>query len=178
MLPLDSPRWTTLNASPGGSGAQAARLLQAIRAGAICEFGELYHQCCHQLTVGEVAYAVIPHVIDVARNLSVRERIAPLGIAGTVAACRMAFPSQAPPIPGDLRADFEGSSQSALQMATEALCERNWRRGEVVELLGVVAAYQGHCDLALHLFLHGGSDHDLSCPECGEYIRYREGAEA
>jgi hypothetical protein len=41
----------------------------------------------------------------------------------------------------------------------------------------VVAALQGHCDLAIHLFLHGGSDYDLHCPECGEYIRWRENAE-
>jgi hypothetical protein len=32
--------------------------------------------------------------------------------------------------------------------------------------------------LAIHLFLHGGSDDDLNCPECGEYIRWREGTEA
>jgi hypothetical protein len=62
-------------------------------------------------------------------------------------------------------------------MATEALGEKGWRRGEVVELLGVVAALQGNCDLAIHLFLHGGTDCDLHCPECGEYIRWREGAE-
>jgi hypothetical protein len=62
-------------------------------------------------------------------------------------------------------------------MATAALAVPGWRRGEVLELLGVVAAFQGNCDLAIHLFLHGGSDYDLQCPECGEYIRWREGAE-
>lgn len=178
MLSFDSPRWATLNASPGGSGALAARLLQAIRAGAVGELGELYHQCCHQLTVGEVAYAAVPHVIDIARGLLPRGRVLPLVIAGTVAACRTAFPSQAPPIPDDLRADYEASAGPALQMATAALAEPGWRRGEVVELLGVVAAFQGHCDLAIHLFLHGRSDDDLHCPECGEYLRWREGAEA
>lgn len=177
MLPLNSPRWATLKASPGGSGALAAELLRAIRAGALSEFGELYHQCCHQLTVGEVAYAVVPHVIDIARGLPARERLEPLGIAGTVAACCRAFPSEVPPIPDDLRADYEASAQPALQLATTTLNEIGWRRGEVVELLAVVAACQGHCDLAIHLFLHGGSDHDLHCPECGEYIRWREGAD-
>jgi hypothetical protein len=176
MLALDSPRWATLKASAGGSGALAARLLQAIRAGAVSEFGELYHQCCHQLGVGEVAYAAVPHVIDIARGLPVRERVEPLVIAGTVAACCAAFPSETPPIPDDLRADYEASARPAHLMATAALGETVWRRGEVVELLGVVAAFQAHCDLAIHLFLHGGSDYDLSCPECGEYIRWREGA--
>jgi hypothetical protein len=99
-------------------------------------------------------------------------------MAGTVAACRAAFPSRTPPVPEDLRTDYEASARPALQMATAALSEPGWRRGETVELLGVVAAFQGHCDLALHLFLHGGSDYDLHCAECGEYIRWREGAEA
>jgi hypothetical protein len=176
MLSLDSPRWAMLKASPGGSGALTARLLQAIRAGAVSEFGELYHQCCHQLTVGEVAYAAVPHVIDIARGLPVRGQVEPLGIAGTVAACCAAFPSQAPRIPDDLRADYEASARPALLLATAALSQVGWRRGEGVELLGVVAAFQGHCDLAIHLFLHGGSDDDLHCPECGKYIRWREGA--
>ena len=175
MLALDSPRWATLKASPGGSGALAARLLQAIRLGALNEFGELYHQCCHQLDVGEVAYAVVPHIIDIARSLPVRKRVEPLGIVGSVAACCTAFPSQSSPVPDDLRTDYAASSRPALLMATAALSETGWRRGEVLELIAVVAAIQGHCDLAIHLFLHGGSDHDLHCPECGEYIRWREG---
>lgn len=174
MLSLESPRWAALRSSPGGSGASAARLLRDIRSGAGDDFGELYHQCCHQLGVGEVAYAVVPHAIDIARARPVRARVLPLVIAGTVAACCAAFPSQTPPVPDDLRADYDGAAGPALVMAAGAVAEPGWRRGEVVELLGVVAAFQGHCDLAIHLLLHGGSDHDLSCPECGEYIRWRE----
>jgi hypothetical protein len=178
MVPLDSPRWATLRSSPGFNGELAARLLREIRTGTGADWAELYHQACHQFTVhGDVAYAVVPQVVDIAQRLPIRERLWPLVIAGTVEACRMAFPSTSPPVPDDLRADYEAFAQPALQMATGALSETGWRRGEVVELLGVVAAFQGHCDLAMHLFLHGGSDHDLSCPECGEYIRWREEAE-
>ena len=153
--------------------AVAHRLLREIRAGTGFDWAELYHQVCHQLSVGEVAYAVVPHVVEVAGRLPSRKRLWPLVIAGTVAACRAAFPSQTPRVPEDLRADYEASARPALQMGTAALAEPGWRRGEVVELLGVVAAFQGHCDLAIHLFLHGGSDYDLHCPECGEYIRWR-----
>ena len=117
---------------------------------------------------------MVPHVIDIARSRPARARIPPLLIAGTVAACGAAFLVQTPPVPDDLRADYDGTAGLALAMAAGALTEPGWRRGEVVELIGVVAAFQGHCDLAIHLFLHGGSDHDLSCPECGQYIRWRE----
>lgn len=178
MLALDSPRWAKLKASGGGTGALAARLLKAITQGSLGEFAELYHQCCHQLSVGEVAYAATPHLIEIARTLPVRQRVAPLVIVGTVAACRAAFPSEAPAIAKEFHADYEGAAPHALQMATEALSGIGWRRGDVVELMGVVAAFQGHCNLAIHLFLHGGSDHDLSCPECGEYIRWSEVTEA
>jgi len=178
MVPLDSPRWATLRSSSGSNGELAARLLREIRAGAGADWAELYHQACHQLTIGgDLAYAIVPHVVDIAGRLPVRERIWPLEIAGTVAACQIAFPSSSPPVPEDLCADYEASAQPALQMATQALSETGWGRGQVVQLLGVVAAFQGLCDVAIHLFLHGGSDDDLSCPECGEYIRWREGAE-
>jgi hypothetical protein len=176
MLSLDSPRWEKLRASGGGTGALARRLLLEIRDGTGSDWPELYHQACHQLTVGEVAYAVVPHAVEIAERLPARERLWPLGITATVAACRGAFPSEAPLIPEELRADYEAAARPALLMATAALREPAWRRGEVVELLGVVAAFQGHCDLAIHLLLHC-SDRDLHCPMCGEYIRWREGAE-
>jgi hypothetical protein len=174
MLALDSPRWATLKASAGGTGALAARLLRDIRSGSLGEFVELYHQACHQLTVGEVAYAVVPHVVEIAGTLPMRERVWPLVIAGTVAACCAAFPSSTPPIPDDLQAAYAQAQHAALLLATDALRECVWRPGEATELLAVVSALHGRCDLALHLFLHGGSDSDLSCPECGEYIRWSE----
>lgn len=177
MLELDSPRWATLRSSPGPTAELARRLLREIRAGTGANWPELYHQACHQFTVGEAAYAIVPHAVEIAGSLPVRERLWPLSIAGTVAACGAAFPSETPPVPADLRADYEAAAQPALRMAAAALSETGWRRGEVTQLLAVVAAFQGHCDLAMHLFLHGGSDDDLICPECGEYIRWREGAE-
>jgi hypothetical protein len=167
-----------LRSSPGFSGELARQLLREIRDGTGANWAELYHQACHQFTVGEVAYAIVPQVVEIAGRLPTRERLWPLGIAGTVAACCAAFPSQTPPIPADLRADYEAAARPALRMATAALSEPGWRRGEVIELLAVVAAFQGDCDLAIHLFLHGGSNDDLHCPECGEYIRWREGAQA
>ena len=178
MLSIDSPRWATLKSSPGGNGELAVRLLREIRAGTDADWPELYQQACHQFTInGDLAYAVVPHVVDIAGHLPDKERVMPLVIAGTVAACRMAFPSSSPPIPEDLRAEYEASAQPALEMATYALHQTGWRRGEVVDLLGVVAAFQGHCSLAMHLFSHGGSDNDLYCGECGAYIRYCEEAE-
>jgi hypothetical protein len=177
MLALDSPRWRVLKASPGFTGELAVRLLREIRDGTGSDWAELYHQCCHQLDVGEVAYAVVPHAVAIAGRAPKQDQVWPLVIAGTVAACRAAFPSCTPPVPDDLRAAYEESARPALLLATEALRAQDWRPWQVIQLLGVVAALQGRCDLAIHLFLHGGSDSDLHCPECGEYIRWREGTD-
>ena len=79
MVPLDSPRWATLRSSPGFNGALAAQLLREIQAGTGADWAELYHQACHQFTLhGDLAYAVVPHVVDIAGHLPVRERLWPL----------------------------------------------------------------------------------------------------
>jgi hypothetical protein len=66
MVPLDSPRWTKLQSSPGFNGELAARLLREIRAGTGGNWPELYHQACHQFSIlGDLAYAVVPHVVDI-----------------------------------------------------------------------------------------------------------------
>src|SRR5690349_17006490 len=103
MVPLGSPRLGALRTGPGFNGELAARLLREIRAGARADWPELYHQACHQFTIqGDLAYAVVPHVVDIADRLPIRDRLWPLIIAGTVAACRMAFPGTSPSVPEDL----------------------------------------------------------------------------
>jgi hypothetical protein len=174
MLALDSPRWATLRSSPGFNGELSARLIRAVRNGDHIEFAELYHQACHQFGVGEVAYAIVPHVIAIASGLPLRERMWPLVIAGTVAAVRAGWPQTTPPVPEDLWPDYEHANVLAMEMATEALRNRSqWSRAEVLELLAVVAGLHGSTDLAMHLFLLGGTD-ELSCPSCGEPIRFGE----
>ena len=169
MLPLDSPRWAALRSSPGGTGALAARLL---RDGPAADFGELFHQACHQFTVGEVAYAVVPHAVALAAGLPVAGRVEPLVIAGIVAACRAAYPDQCPTVPGDLRADYERANADALPLAADALGRAGWDEREALELLAVVAGLQERGELAVHLF-GCGTGGELECPSCGERLRVR-----
>ena len=131
MLPLDLPRWATLKSSTGLTGELAARLLRRIREGKNSSWPELYHQCCHQLGVGEVAYAVVPHAVAIAGDVPLRNRVWPLVIAGTVVACRAAFPSRTPPVPEDLQAAYNACGRPALLFATETLRAEGWRPGEV-----------------------------------------------
>lgn len=167
VLPLDSPRWRTLEASSGGTGEFAATLLMA---GADVDFVELYHAACHQLTVCEAAYAIVPHVVSVAESLRGTDRVWPLVIAGTVAACRAAQPGNCAPVPSDLQADFDQANARALVLAAEALRQRNWTEEESLLLLAVVAALQGRGELAIQLFMCVPGE-ELACPSCGERLR-------
>src|SRR5688572_28623630 len=124
MLPLNSARWSELQASGGGTGELAAQLLLGIAAGDEADWTELYHQCCSQLSVAEVAYAVVPHAIDFASRASIDERVWPLVIAGTVAACREAFPSLTSKVPMDLKVDYADAGCRALLLATQSLAEK------------------------------------------------------
>jgi hypothetical protein len=119
------------------------RILREIRSGQGVDWAELHEQCCHQMTVGEVAYAVVPHAVDIAGRIPLRERLWPLAIAGEVAACCAAFPSQTPAIPEDLSDAYKASALPALRLALDALNQQVWRPGEVTDLMGVVAAFHG-----------------------------------
>ncbi|MEJ2578167.1 MAG: hypothetical protein P8Z68_03615 [Kineosporiaceae bacterium] len=172
MLPLDSPRWTQLEAGPGGDGSEAVALLASVRDDDPSALPELLHQACHQFTVGEVAYAVMPHVVALAAGLGLEPRIEALTIAGHVAAAAGVDPENTPLVPEDLAADYQACTAPVLELACRTLQAESLAPGQVTDLLGVLAAMTGRHNLAMHLLLHGGSDDELSCPECGEYIAW------
>jgi hypothetical protein len=173
MLSLDSPRWADIPASGGMNSALTVRLLRQARAGDDSGYPELYHQVCHQFTVGEAAYVAVPHLVDIARGMEVKRRVWPLSIVGTVAAARAAYPKSAPPIPGEWRSEYLTANQEALQLTADALSRGGWLPSDSQELLATLAALHGHSNLAMHLFLQGGVT-QLSCPMCGEYIEFEE----
>jgi hypothetical protein len=173
MLDLESPLWAEIPASSGMNSALAVTLLREARAGDDSGYPELYHQLCHQFTVGEVAYVAVPHLVDIARGLEVRRRVWPLSIVGTVEAARNSDTKYSPPIRDQWRAEYLAANAEALRLAANALELTGWQPSDSQELLATVAALQGHTNLAMHLFLQGGVT-KLSCPMCGEYIEYGE----
>jgi hypothetical protein len=173
MLDLDSPIWAKIPASSGMSSALTVKLLRQVRLHDDSSYPELYHQVCHQFTVGAVAYVAIPHLVDIARSVEVKRRVWPLSIVGTVAAARATQPRSAPPILDEWRAEYFAANDEAMRLTAEALRFGGWEPSESQELLATLAALHGHTNLAMHLFLQGGVT-ELSCPLCGEYIDYTE----
>src|SRR5262245_14341288 len=173
MLDLDSPLWADIPASSGMNSALAVRLLRQARAGDDSGYPELYHQLCHQFTVGEVAYVATPHLVDIAQRIDVSRRVWPLSIVGTVEAARNSHQKSAPPIRKQWREEYLAANTEALKVTADALGRIGWSPSDSQELLATLAALQGHTNLAMHLFLQGGVT-KLSCPMCGEYIEFGE----
>ncbi len=169
VLELNSPRWQDLRSAVGGSGQLASELLKQVHSGDVSAYAELLHQCSHQFTFGEVAYAVLPHLTRIASECSPEARTLPLKLIGSIEASRGMAPC--PELPADLTQGYLAAKAAALPLALDAL---NVIRDDALaptQLLATVAALHGQYDLALHVFLSGP---ELSCPSCGEYIRYRE----
>lgn len=132
---------------------------------------ELYHQLCHQNTVGEVAYIAVPHLAHIARNALPQKRVWPLGIIGTIVASRAAFPEITAPFNKEWLNDYSLALKEALVLSTESLQCNELSPSETQELIATVSALNGLTNLAMLLFLQGGLT-ELSCPICGEYLSY------
>lgn len=173
MLDLSSSRWALLRSSSGGDGRLTADLLSRIARGEPAEahYEELHEQLCHQLSLSEVAYAAAPHL---ARNAEAAQRALrwpPLQILGEIAALRsLRSESIGPPpgVPDDLRTDLEAALTLGMRLTAEELAGRLTSE-ESRPLIAALAGFQGEADLAIHLFLSG---RDLSCPSCGEPIKF------
>jgi hypothetical protein len=151
----------------------AAELLRRVRGGDDSEYGELYHQVCHQFTVGPVAYVAVPHLVEIARVSELKRRVQPLSIVGTVAAALLADPHGSAPLPEEWRAEYAAANNEALRLTADALKQGGWDASDSQELLATLAALHGHGNLAMLLFLQGGVT-ELSCPVCGEQFAFEE----
>jgi len=123
MVDLDSPVWRNMSASCGGTGELSAKLLRRIREGVDDDatFAELYHQVCHQLSVGRVACIAVPHLVDIARTGKGMRLIWALSTIGTVVAARQAHPRSSPSVPEEWQVDYLGAIEEARRLTAEAL---------------------------------------------------------
>jgi hypothetical protein len=167
-LPLDDPLWRDLKASPGGTGGFAAELLRQVYSDVDSEdsLTELQEQICHQNSFGEVAYAVVPHLVEIAKRSSHDRRVQCLVSIAYTLASALEYPDVVAPSPPRLRDAYERSKLEALQLATAELCSPLKDPAESAYLLQLVAAVQGHATIAKIIL----SWPTYFCPHCGEDI--------
>jgi hypothetical protein len=141
-------------------------LLHRLRDGDDSELGELQNQICHQNSVREVAYLVVPRLIEMAEPSPAPRRARLLGLVGTVVASMRVFSRGAAPLREEWRADFESALSRARSLAADTLRDA-LDPADSFELLAVLAALHGHEKLAI--FMGAGPD-ALSCGACGEEL--------
>ena len=175
MLEIKSKLWEKLHSSISGNGLMSMNLLNDIAGGDESAFDELLNQVCHQFKVEEVAYAAVPHLVEIAKNGSRNVKIESLRIVGYVAASigNDSFASNhSNKIPEHLKDFYNKAIKSALQLATELINEKILEKRNSLEVMGVISALSGHANFAMIAFM-AGYDSKIECPECGEYIEYK-----
>jgi hypothetical protein len=170
LVPLDSPRWQTLEASCGGTGEYAARLLTQIYEGVDTDedtvtdaLGELLQQMCH-CSVGPVAFAAVPHLVVLAEQATGAQRRKFLAWVGSVIGASVSDPESVQPIPDDLAQPFELAKCRALELATAELARPISDPADSLYLLQIVAALHRHATVSNLIQSWPG----YSCPMCGQ----------
>lgn len=169
MLDLKSPEWADIEASCGGDGKFAAQLLEQLTNGDESAMDELHHQVCHQNSVGETAFVVMPHLVAIACRANLPLRVNVLITVGSIVASMKCYSRYAPKLRDEWREEFWSACADARRLTAESL-QADLDPHDSLRLIGVLAALQNHANLAL--LIEGKSGLDLYCGECGKPIHY------
>jgi hypothetical protein len=167
-LPLDSPLWAQLPAA--GSAALVVDLLTRLRVSpSDRDWGELWEQLGHQWTLYPVAYAALPHAVEIGREQGVMNSVEFLEGVGRLAAPLGRYPET------ELTHRLEPAFRAALQEVgvVAKFAARIWSgpAEEYGRVLMAAAALNGRPKLSLCLFkTHEGWSPELECGGCGSYL--------
>jgi hypothetical protein len=171
MLDLESNEWTRINSSSGGNGEFTAKLLIRLKNGDESAWTDLYHEVCHQNSVGEVAFVAVPHLVSIAKHsVSIDLTTLLLSTVGSIVASRQSYPTSAANLKNEWEADYKMACDEALVISADLLKSRAIGKVESFQLLSAISAFHEHSNLSLLL----ESGVDFYCPDCGEYILFGE----
>ncbi|RGC67672.1 hypothetical protein C5N14_17985 [Micromonospora sp. MW-13] len=174
MLPLDDPRWPDLDHrgwSAGRGGPDAPFVpdeLRQLRADPTDRgrFSDLWPYLCSEGTAWPAAYAAVPHLVDIARQLPAAGRDEYLIVVGLVATCSRGYGQTSDGLPDDITTAYRHALPEALALLAETLAGARHDETTTRYLLSAVAALKGHPELAEVL-----DDLDtVECPACGEPV--------
>ncbi len=163
MLPLDDPRWERLRGMwhrPGELPREIAAWRAALGTPAEgAAWAGVEEPLWEQGTVGEDAFAVVPHVADAFRLIRPEGRLPYLRFVARVQA-----QAQACGVPESLRADYAEAVRRVGRSAVECL-DVAWGRVEFRTVLAAIAAGCGHGRLGEILL--GLDSYRGECEVCG-----------
>ena len=167
MLLLDDPRWNQLK-STYGAGTTVAQLLSAASAGAPLDdwYDTLIQELLHQYTLGQVAFAAVPHLVSIARRWpDTRKHLMVL-----VGACYAhSGDAGGPAVPSYLQQEWRSARTAALPIILEVLEDPQLDEGDIRYLLSSLAALKGQNGLSIAI---EALDTEMECPQCGSGITF------
>lgn len=177
MNELHPTDWAALRTNGGTSGIVVHELLRELESGDFRSLDELREQVCHQLSAESASYPAVIRLVALARASDSPARQAELlAIVASVEVARTLDPSGTEGLPEEVLERYRVATREAGSLASELIGRVSPGGPESYRLLTTLAALHGHPNVAAHLLLSTDSDH-LSCPECGEYIRFRTSPE-
>lgn len=152
----------------------AERVPQLLRAASGADgtaLAELQELACHQFSLSELAVELLPDFAYLAAGGPESIRHQALVAAAVVLTSLRIYPPQSAALADKLCLVAHEAEPLILEAVLKRLLEAR-PPGEVADLLGALATLRGRPNLGMHLLLNGGSDHELSCPSCGEDIAW------
>jgi len=141
MLPLDDPRWRELRGGYRVPYDASSALRRLERGEEVWE--ELWRELHHQGAVGEASYAVVPHLVRIAKRLPARDRNL-YALASTIEVERHRKTN--PPLPDWLAQAYRTAWQDLLELAIDDL--RHVEDALALRsILGAVASAKGSLKL-------------------------------
>jgi hypothetical protein len=120
-LDLNDPRWRELQASYGNTDNVVAWLSEAIEAQSLSgeRLGDLINEVAHQGDASPALYAVVPHLIELARSVDPDSSLELLIHAGLL--CANTGRTKAPPCPSFLEFEYRRATQAGAELLAPLL---------------------------------------------------------
>jgi hypothetical protein len=167
MLSLASARWSQLRAS-GGNPSLVPRLIQSLAdAPSTGYWDEVWEQLSHQWSGYSIAFAAIPHLVQLAMQQGIAKTPGfLLGLGRTVDS----LVSLGPP-PADLKGEFDAALCAIAPVVQAAARTSGYSRVDYLCVLHAAAALSGRNGLGTELFFSlFASGPELDCPHCRGYL--------
>jgi enamine deaminase RidA (YjgF/YER057c/UK114 family) len=156
MLPLDDPRWPdldhrgwsarTLFSDPDAPFVPAELRHLLANPADRQRFTALWPCLCSEGTAWPVAYAAVPYLVEIARQLSPAERFEHVYVIGLVVMCSGAYGRTPGGLPTDITAAYRHALPQALALLAETLTVPH-DEATTRYLLAAAAALKGHPSL-------------------------------
>jgi hypothetical protein len=167
MLSLSSTRWLELQAA-GGNPSLVPRLIQSLASTpSTRDWGEVWEQLSHQWSGYSIAFAAVPHLVQLATQQGIAT--SPdflLGLGRTVESL-----SALGAPPADLTGDYQAALHAMAPVVQTAASTPNYPHDDYVCVLHAAAPLSGFIGLGTELFFSlVASGPELECPECESYL--------